>query len=478
VADTPAADLPEEPAPSPRRRPLLVLWGVLAVLAVAVGGIVVAGGGDDDPPKLAIALGAGGSLAEADAATAGGASSMAAWVHYVAGADLPALGGTGPAFRLSGDVTLEGLREVAAVLGVDGHPVEEPPGSGAWAVTGSDGSLLGAGPHGGGGWWYTSGSLTAATRGDGGGTSASPAGCAPDGACPEPFPAPEPFVPPADLPTEQEARRIALDLFEHLGVDVAGAQVTVEGPGDAWYVSLEPPVEGLVVAGYAFHAAVGSKGEVVSAGGLLNRPTKLGDYPTVDTGAAVDRLNEQSSGFGDGREPGVAIDAAECATTGGAEPAPHPGSVSADGGCAPAAPAGPTEVVLHEAERILVVVPAFDDTSEGYLVPGYRFRGDEIGWVDVVAVDDDSLLPPPVEDQPLPEPGERPVDGPAAVDGAPGCAPPSPGPDGAAPDICLDPGAPPTDAGRSAGATGGGTEPSAPLDGPDTPVSSPPVGEP
>jgi hypothetical protein len=58
----------------------------------------------------------------------------------------------------------------------------------------------------------------------------------------------------------------------------------------------------------------------------------------------------------------------------------------------------PQEVVLHEAERILVLIGANDGSGDAYLVPGYRMRGGDEWVVDVPAVDDESLLPStPVE---------------------------------------------------------------------------------
>jgi hypothetical protein len=498
MADTPEADLDPQDTRRPRRRGVLALWGVLAALAVGIGAVAVLAG-DDDPPKLPIALGGaagdGRATAEADAPAGDAAMTMLAWVRYVAGDDLPALGGAGPAHRLSNAVDPDRLEAVAAVLGLDGELREEPESPGTWTITAADGSTLSAGPYGGGGWWYSSGALMSSGGGSSGssgsGGSGGSAGCAPDdttcqdtlarereaaakeeaGAtdvvdpCPAdtectvaPTPAPEPVVPPADLPSEAEAEARALDLFRGLGVDVEGAAVTVEGPSDAWYVSIEPRVDGMVVSGYVFNAAIGSNGDITTAGGVLNRPEHLGDYPTVDTRAAIDRLNEQTSGYGGGREPGIAYDTGtsdvDCAAaTGVAEAeaeardgaALDPAVAPSTPVCEAAPPTEPTEVVLHEAERILLLVPGFQEGDDSYLVPGYRFRSDETGWVDVIAVDDGSLLPPPATDQPQPMPLPEPDPGPTTVvepGGTPGCAPVEPGPDGAVPDICLDPDSP------------------------------------
>ena len=88
--------------------------------------------------------------------------------------------------------------------------------------------------------------------------------------CPEPAP----FVPPADLPTEAEARTIALDLLRSLGVDVDDATVSVDGPYEDWYITVEPTVDGLPVSGLSHSVGVGSKGVIHSAGGTLGTPER------------------------------------------------------------------------------------------------------------------------------------------------------------------------------------------------------------
>jgi hypothetical protein len=502
-----------------RRR---ALWGVLAVVAVVAGGLVVASGGDEGSgPRLPVALGASREMA----ATAGAADMSLAWVTYVAGEGLPALGGEGTAYRLSGTVDEARVRDLAAALGLDGDLTHE---DGYWHV--AAGAAVLEVYEAGGSWWFSaaagevvepdaavsdsatgSGSRgsASATASASGTASASPAcepgpatdctfvdlgapapdttaPCAPDDAsctvlttidCGAPqvdCTAPPPLepTPPADLPTEGAARQIALDLLAAAGMDVDGAKVTVDGPYDAWYVTVEPQIDGVAVSGWGASVGVGSEGAVTSASGVIGTPERVGDYPLVDTLAAIDRLNEQQGQYG-GPVPAIATDAVTSEANETTADAPVPtaacgsddqsctvmstrlsvgdeqpttttyvssckvqldgselceghGSSSAGGGSEPGVcyqampPVGdeaatettvagsecviepmpvpvpqpaPTEVVLTDAERVLVLLGAVDGSGDAYLVPGYRFSNEDGVIVEVAAVADDSLAP-------------------------------------------------------------------------------------
>lgn len=441
MADAQVTEPAPEGAPAPaRRRPRLALWAVLAVLAVGAGAVAVAAR-DDDPPRLPIALGAGSGQAPAEADAGGAAMTMLAPFRYVAGDDLPELGGDGPAYRLADEVDLDRLREVAAVLGVDGEVEELDRGSGTWQIEGADGSTVGASAYGGGQWWYAKAAAPAAASES---TASGSAGCPDDldaRACEErllrereaaavggevaPTVAPcppeagegicdlPPLGPPQprpDLPSREDAEHAARDLFRALGVDVRDAEVTVDGPGDAWYVTFEPRVDGWRASGYALVASVGTGGQITSAGGVLSDPDELGRYPMLGTRAALERFEEQVAGWSAHGE-GVADVALDCAAASAAPSAPtdevldadDPPAVGVEERCAPV-PQEPVEVVLHDAEAILMLVPSFEDDRSSYLVPGYRMRGDDGQWVDVLAVDDGSLVPAPVEPRPVPLP--------------------------------------------------------------------------
>src|SRR3546814_9929852 len=96
------------------------------------------------------------------------------------------------------------------------------------------------------------------------------------------------------LPSKEDAEQIALDLLAATGLEVDGAKVSVEGPYDAWYVIVEPMLEGLPVAGWTSSVGVGPEGKVLHASGTLASAERLGDYPLITTTAAIERLNAQS----------------------------------------------------------------------------------------------------------------------------------------------------------------------------------------
>ena len=535
---------------APRRR---ALWGVLAVVAVAAGALAITAGGDDASlPTLPVALGSAGRDSAAGVAAPEAADmKMMAWVTYVAGEDLPALGGEGPAYRLAGSVDEAQVQALADALGVAGDPVHQ---DGYWHLQSGD-AVLEVYEGGGGTWWYSiqqyeilpaegggsagcepgpavdcgivapdtpvapdapvttvvqrqdcaegekciydpgssNASCSAYQAADGTTVeecSGSGVACPPDVDCPMPLPTPIEPQPPADLPSEPDAREIALDLLRATGMDVDDAIVTVDGPYDAWYVTVEPKLDGVPVSGWMSSVSVGSKGTITNASGTLASPELIGDYPLIDTRAAIDRLNEQqgdwfayddvrplgapgtassSSGVTTAEAPAIDVGApttvAECTTspdgaetcTGAAEPAPPTDCVDpalADpaagvetsgvcagplcnyapptGGepattvpeCGPYAEPEPIEIVLDDADRVLVLLPAVDDSGDSYLLSGYRFSGDDGAIAEIAAVADESLaptttvpvlettLPPgPAVDPAVLEPGQAPVIG-------------------------------------------------------------------
>jgi hypothetical protein len=232
---------------------------------------------------------------------------------------------------------------------------------------------------------------------------------------PEPLPEPAPTEPVDGLPSEDEAREIALDTLAAAGLDVEDAETTVAGGITQWEVQVEPRVGDLPAPGLVAYVAVGVDGRIESASGPVADLDELGDYPLIETGPAIDRLNE---GWGLAvplaatSDPTDAAGAAESADTGegdGGEgvatdlPAPVP------------APEGNVETVLTDAEVVLINVPSWDGEGDMYLLPGYRFTAEDGSDVVVPAVVDDLI------DAQVPE--ELPVDdgttGGPAIDVAP-----------------------------------------------------------
>ena len=104
---------------------------------------------------------------------------------------------------------------------------------------------------------------------------------------------PPPLVAAGRPPLEGDARGSPSTFCRHRHGPVTSAEVTVDGPEKVWYVSVEPNVDGLAVSGLTASVSVGSKGAIVIRLGLPRPPDRLGDYPVLDTRAAIDRLTRQ-----------------------------------------------------------------------------------------------------------------------------------------------------------------------------------------
>jgi hypothetical protein len=149
----PVEELHLEPVATVRRQRRQALWAVLGFLGLVAGGLVVSSASDDGPDRSALPVDL------ASATRSGGeaaADAMLAWVVYVPGDDLPALGGEATAYRVSGDVDEAQVQQLAAALGLEGDVQHGDPSS--WSVTGDGGRgrldvYAGGGVH----WSYFSG---------------------------------------------------------------------------------------------------------------------------------------------------------------------------------------------------------------------------------------------------------------------------------------------------------------------------------
>jgi hypothetical protein len=165
-----ADELTLEPVTVVRSRRPRALWGVLAAVAVATGALVVTSAGDDGSPRPGLPVAFGSAAGGRDEGAAS-ADAMRAWITYVAGDDLPALGDDAPAYRLVGQVDEAQVQALADALGVDGAIVHDGP---TWKVGDDEGSLE-VYEGGGAQWWYSLGGGDIAVSGAG--SSTGSAGC-------------------------------------------------------------------------------------------------------------------------------------------------------------------------------------------------------------------------------------------------------------------------------------------------------------
>ena len=346
---------------------------------------------------------------------------MLAPVELVLGdiGELPAAT-TGFVFPAGATVSSEPVKALAAALGVEGDPVAGSPETGmAWQVGPSDGTaasltVSASAPLS---WWYSA---------DWEQPVEAPA-CMPVTTIPGTGTSPEQVVPclapapPAGVPTAAEAEERARQLLVALGADLDAVQFDVHA--DEWFANVQATqlLDG-VRSPISWSFGFGPEGALQHANGMLASPEPVGPYPLLDLNAAFTRLQEQQAGGGWFARDMLAIEAvpAPLATTvtvspriTAALPAPAPDTpVSAV--VEPVEPAmtyppetmPPVVVTLVAVEADLWWVTDVD--GSGWLLPAYRFIGDDGGWYTVPAVTDEYLIvvePEPVEPpEPLPAP--------------------------------------------------------------------------
>ena len=424
------------------RRERGLLWVVLAgfVAGLVVVAAVAVGGGDDEPDRLP-ALAIGSDSRAAGASLEGGAADMmfpAQRVEYRLGGSLPDLPDEAPVYELAGSVDEAAVRRVADAVGLDGATVERQ--GDAWVARTDDRELRVEGGVPGAPWYLSEGrtscgpdvpvssdggsvavacleavtghAVTAETEaraGEGGSVEptepAPPAtvepcpmpDCPPGTACAQVCPAPPMPVPPperpADLPTKDEAERIAREVLEASGTDLTGARVKVEDGFDQWFVNVEPAVDGVPTVGLTHGVSVGPKGAIRFANGWLGDPEKGADYPLATLERAVERLQE-AGGFG---WTAYADDRVMAAT-----------GMPYEGGGEEQEPIVHT---ISDARLGLMFAPLAEGNG-GMLVPAYLLTVEEQPEFELpaIAVADEYLpTPRPVDEQrPVPEPAPVP----------------------------------------------------------------------
>lgn len=391
--------------------------------ATALTGLLATACGGGQAATLPIAPGGRSAAGGAAEAAMDAAMPDMLWrpVTYVAGADLPALGGERPVYRLRPGGEDE-LRAVAGVLGIAGEVVRE---DGALRITDGDHVL----ESWDGTWFgYYSGAGVSVRTED--------AVCSSDGECEEPAP-PER---PAGMPTAAEAEQSARDVLAATGPSLDGAEVIVDDGITAWFVRVRYQVDGMFADGFEAYVSVGPDG-VIDAYGPLGEVEQVGTYPTISTSDAIVRLNEgwgvwAARDLGMGVAEGVPADNAVGAPGDVGAPVEVASGDTDPGGQTTVDPVEPpatvepdvpatepaTEIPWTEPEPVTLTLTGVEwtltafwswDGSGMYLLPAYRYTADDDSEPTVPAVTDDVIAPPPA-------PTEGGVDGGGGVDNAGG----------------------------------------------------------
>jgi hypothetical protein len=224
-----------------------------------------------------------------------------------------------------------------------------------------------------------------------------------------------------------------------VGLDPADFEL--ETFADEWYASVtaSEQLDGQF-AGRTFNTGFGAEGVLQYAGGMLAEPAPAGPYPLVDLDTAIARLNDPTGFYMGGFGGGIALDTAVAsreaeiaASEAGvdiaeADVAAAPPATEASGG-GNTGNAGSVDVAPPVSEPVPVEIPApqevtvtlvdvqpdvwwvWDVDGSVWLLPGYRFIGDDGGWYTVPAVTDEFLVRVPVDSiPPTPEPAPLPPD--------------------------------------------------------------------
>lgn len=376
------------------RRVLAVVALVVALVAGACGNGDGDGTASGDLPLLPSSGGGAGGDAES-ASGAGGARSAATAmagegddatasgmaiapmepyqpVEYRLADGIQKMGGRASAYRLEAIVDEGTVRKLADAFGVEGTAKEE---NGSWNITdpASRSRGLYVSPDGTFNFYDESAAMRAEAS----------AVCSSDGKCEDTTPA-EPAL-PANLPSDDEARKAAEAAFGKAGVDLGNREARIDRSDYNVAVSYSTSLDGTEVEGWGFVASFGDDAELQYVSGSLARPSEIGEYPLVETKAAFDRW---SAGMGGGGRVGIATDTAV------AEPAL--GAPTEGGGTDEVAPETvptlpPKIVEIDRVEQVLLVEYGRCPGDPMYLVPGYRlYAGDDV-YASIPAVADEYL---------------------------------------------------------------------------------------
>ncbi|MFF4280822.1 hypothetical protein ACWDFH_27225 [Streptomyces kronopolitis] len=301
------------PAERGRRTPAVVASVAAAVLLAGGGAAYWASSASDDgggsakgdPPPLALDGYSGGSIAAGEPNPQG--------AKYRAVKELPGGPDAAPVYRPKGEISRESVERLAKALDVDGKVRSEGT---AWKVGGPTrdgrGPVLQVNKTGSGSWTFsqygtpggTNCALPASPKGgkgdDGGGKAGDGAASSRPG-CPS-------YRGGGDIATEddssgkgavspEKAKQAVRPVLKALGQE--DAKLDTGGlSGAVRVVTTNPVLGGLPTYGWQSDLQVGSDGQVVGGSGQFASPVKGAEYPVLNAGKTLDRLNS-----GEGRKP-------------------------------------------------------------------------------------------------------------------------------------------------------------------------------
>lgn len=336
-------------------------------------------------------------------------------INYHVDTDISGLGGSATVWQFQTGVQPDQarIRALADVLGLTGDITATEYG---WDLIDGDRSLS-VSNDAMGSWWYSAPSPTMWAC-----AAVEPAVADPAAEAPADAPAVDPVMsecpepePPTGLPAADEAERRARELFDAAGFgDLATTVNAYE-----WSVDVNGiPAYGNVPGDIGFYVGFGQDAMITYAGGYLNRPTEVGEYPLIDGEAAIARLTD-GAGLGPMLYAKSEVAAGDVAVSSdlavssdiATMPAPDMPIQCVTEPCEPAEP----EVIdIHLTGVTQVLMQWWSTDGTVWLIPAYRFTDADGGWYPVMAVTDE-YLPAQPEPQPMPEPMPEPVCGDPAV---------------------------------------------------------------
>ncbi|NDE59473.1 MAG: hypothetical protein EB010_08635 [Acidimicrobiia bacterium] len=267
----------------------------ITVSLVASLGLITASCGDDPDASarpILVVTGSGAGInapAAANDMAAGAESKMwAPWqMKFIAGADLPALDSEAKSYVISGgSVSVSDISNLAAVFGVAGDVEEVDANMGGGYRIGSDNGSTDS-------FWVSGDALHYWSYSPKWNESAV-VGCAiassPDGSVTtEPVDCARP-EPPANVPSDEEARALFATLIEKMNLNAD--DMVLESYADEWGASVYAylKIDG-VRSPLTVSVGFGADGAVTFASGFLGEIIDGASYPRIGTTAGLERLN-------------------------------------------------------------------------------------------------------------------------------------------------------------------------------------------